>query len=130
MVERRRVGRIPDDRELVAFVLAAVGNGRVGGVRDLEDQLAERAVDRLLLRFLRTELLLQRARGRDLHRSLVGRGAADLLRRRVLAGPQPVDFLDERAPRLVEGEDLVDQSRHARACVRYRAGTRALRAVA
>ena len=53
VVERWRVGRIPDDCKLVAFVLTAVGNGRVGGVRDLEDQLAEGAVDRLLFRFLR-----------------------------------------------------------------------------
>ena len=109
MVERRCGGLRADLLELFAFVLTAVGDRRVRGVRDLEHEGAERAVDRLLLGFLRAQLFLQRTRRRDLHRPLVGRCLPDRLGRRVLTGAQRVDVLDERAPHLVEREHFVDE---------------------
>ena len=74
------------------------------------------------------ELLLERARGRDLRRALVGRGLADLLRRRVLAGPELLDARVSTSRRGRRRRARRRSARRARACVRCRRGTRARRA--
>ena len=69
----------------------------------------------------RLQLVLQRAGGRDLRRALVGRGLADLLRRRVLprrAAPRPALQRSRRAASAASTSSI----RPARpACVRCRA---------
>ena len=84
---------VADGAHHVAVVLAAVGHVGVGRVRHRERERAHRGLGRGELRLPRGELVLQRAGRGDLRRALVGRGLADLLRRRVLPGAQRLDLV-------------------------------------
>ena len=72
VVERGSFRGVADGAHDLAVVLAAVGDGRVGRVRELEGEGAQRGVGLGERGLERAQLLLQRAGGGDLRGPLVG----------------------------------------------------------
>src|SRR5439155_24326676 len=86
VVEWRRRSLSSDLAEDLSVVLAAIGNRGIGRVREPQRQLVEPRLRLGQLVLRRRELVLQRRSRGDQRGPLVGRGPADLLGRRVLAG--------------------------------------------
>ena len=110
VIERGRARGIAHDAQYLAVVLTAVGHRRVGRVRHLQGELAQRSVRGRERGLASGELLLQCAGRGDLRGTLVRARRADLLRRGVLSRAQPFDFGRERAVRGVGREHGVDQA--------------------